>query len=180
MIKNFLQEKEQVQEHKLKVLNLYGGPGVGKSTIAAGLFYEMKKLGYKVELITEFAKDLVYSEDNTRLSDQLLVFAEQHHKIFRLKNKVDYVITDSPLNLSIVYNTSIDKEIYKEIVNAVFNNYENINFFIERNDDFFQEYGRIHNLEQSKSLDEEIRQILGDYYSIDSKEEPIKKILRLI
>jgi len=164
----------------MKVINLYGGPGVGKSTIAAGLFYEMKKLGYKAELITEFAKDLVYSEDSTRLSDQLLVFAEQHHKIFRLKDKVDYIITDSPLNLSIIYNHSTDKEIYKEIFNTVFNSYENINFFIERNDSFFQEYGRIHSLEQSKSLDKEIRQILDNYYSINLESEPIKKILGLI
>lgn len=31
---------------KTKVINFYAGPGAGKSTNAAGLFYEMKKLGF--------------------------------------------------------------------------------------------------------------------------------------
>ena len=31
-----------------KIINIYGAPGVGKSTTAAGLFYEMKKKGLKV------------------------------------------------------------------------------------------------------------------------------------
>ena len=30
------------------VINFYGGPGSGKSTAAAGLFYQMKIQGYKV------------------------------------------------------------------------------------------------------------------------------------
>jgi len=29
----------------MKVINLFAGPGAGKSTTAAGLFYYMKKLG---------------------------------------------------------------------------------------------------------------------------------------
>ena len=28
------------------LINIYGGPGAGKSTAAAGVFYELKKNGY--------------------------------------------------------------------------------------------------------------------------------------
>ncbi len=35
----------------MKVINLWGSPGAGKSTAAAGLFYRMKFADYNVELI---------------------------------------------------------------------------------------------------------------------------------
>ena len=35
-----------------KYINIFGGPGVGKSTTAALLFAEMKKSGLKAKLIT--------------------------------------------------------------------------------------------------------------------------------
>ena len=44
------------------VVNLIGGPGCGKSTTTAGLFYELKKKGYNCEMSLEFAKDKVYEE----------------------------------------------------------------------------------------------------------------------
>ena len=43
-----------------KIINLYGGPGVGKSTTAAGLFYKMKIAGYSCELAYEWIKLKVY------------------------------------------------------------------------------------------------------------------------
>ena len=39
------------------VINLYGGPCCGKSTVSAGLFYELKCLGVECELTGEYAKD---------------------------------------------------------------------------------------------------------------------------
>ena len=48
---------------KLKmIINIFGGPGVGKSTVAADLFVIMKKEGYSVELVTEYAKELTYEK----------------------------------------------------------------------------------------------------------------------
>lgn len=43
-----------------KIINLFGGPGVGKSTIASGLFYYMKIAGYNVEAPQEWCKQKVY------------------------------------------------------------------------------------------------------------------------
>jgi predicted ATPase len=61
---------------QLKVINLYGGPGTGKSTTAAALFALMKREGYNVELVTEFAKDLVWTERNKELGDQIYIFGK--------------------------------------------------------------------------------------------------------
>ena len=39
------------------VINLFGGPGCGKSTTMARLFADLKARGYNVEMVSEFAKD---------------------------------------------------------------------------------------------------------------------------
>jgi hypothetical protein len=44
---------------KTKVINLYGGPGVGKSTTAVGLFYLMRRASIKCEYTSEYVKDVV-------------------------------------------------------------------------------------------------------------------------
>ena len=60
----------------LKVINLWSGPGGGKSTTAAGLFNIMKHMRLDVELVTEVAKDRVYAKDFQTLGNQLLITAE--------------------------------------------------------------------------------------------------------
>ena len=40
------------------IINLFGGPGTGKSTGAAYIFAKLKMCGVNCELITEFAKDM--------------------------------------------------------------------------------------------------------------------------
>ena len=39
------------------IINLFGAPGVGKSTGAAYIFSKLKMAGMNAELVTEFAKD---------------------------------------------------------------------------------------------------------------------------
>ena len=158
------------------VINLFGGPGVGKSTMASELFVKMKKSGYKVELVTEFAKDLVYANDNTRLDDQLMVFSEQQHRLFRLKSEVDYVITDSPLLITKAYNKTLDSKTFDPFVDSVFNSYNNINFLIKRNDSYYQEYGREQNLKEAKEIDNIIEDILKykKYYDVRYVEDIIE------
>lgn len=42
------------------IVNLYGGPGTGKSTGAAYIFSKLKMDGIDAEYVTEFAKDKVW------------------------------------------------------------------------------------------------------------------------
>jgi hypothetical protein len=85
------------------VLNLYGGPGTGKSTTAAGLFAAMKSAGINCELVREYAKDVVWEGSTEILKDQIFVFANQLHRLNVLIGKVEYIITDSPILLSKMY-----------------------------------------------------------------------------
>ena len=43
----------------MKVINLFGSAGAGKSTTALGVAHNLKINGYKVEYVSEYAKQLV-------------------------------------------------------------------------------------------------------------------------
>ena len=43
----------------MKVLNFYGGAGIGKSTIAADIFSKLKRKGHKTELVGESFETLL-------------------------------------------------------------------------------------------------------------------------
>lgn len=140
-----------------KIINLYGGPGSGKSTTAADLFQIMKKRNHKVELVTEYAKDMVYEDRHNILEDQVYVFAKQHRRISRLIDKVDWIITDSPILLSLIYANKDCSlfPIFKNLVLGFYNRYENYDCFIVRGKDY-QEYGRNHTQEEAKKIDQNI------------------------
>lgn len=173
----------------MKVINFYGGPGTGKSTTAAGLFYKMKSEGYKVELVTEFAKDLVYQESFFRLKDQLMIFARQNHKLWVLKDKVDYIIVDSPLLLSCYYyldNDDYSEKLFKELVIDTYNRYDNINIRLKRNNELhpYQQYGRTQSFDDALKIDTEVVNILNNYnvnyYEIRISEQSVDDVLDLI
>ncbi len=149
----------------MRVIDLFGGPGSGKSTTAAGLFYEMKMLNKKVELVTEYAKDLYYSEilhiyTPTR---QETIFAEQLHRVERLKGKVDWAIVDSPLPLSLIYGEpKPTSETFYQLAMESFFQFDNLNYFIDR-PHMFESEGRIQNLNESLGIDRKILDVLDKY-----------------
>lgn len=140
------------------IINLIGGPGSGKSTCASGIFYELKKLGIECEMALEFAKDKVWEESLRTLDDQIYIFGKQFHKIWRLRDKVDVIITDSPLIVSIYYNTE-KSEYFDKLVVEQYNRFNNRMYFIERNETY-QENGRLQTKEEAEKIDNEIKNIL--------------------
>ena len=115
------------------VVNLTGAPGAGKSSGAAYIFSKLKMLGINCELVSEFAKDKTWEHNATALSCQEYVFGKQSYRLARCRDEVDVIITDSPLPLTVIYteNEQIKKPL-TELVMAVYDSYDNINFFINR------------------------------------------------
>lgn len=173
----------------MRVINLYGGPGSGKSTIASGLFYKMKIAGYNVELVTEFARDLINSGSHHMLNDQNWILAHQNDRLSRLKESVDWVITDSPLMLISIYADNVwpDKsylEIFKLFVKELYYEYHNYNFFIKRPDLGFSDQGRVHDIEESSVIDSRIKCMLDfykiPYLSVKANEKTQDKLFKLV
>ncbi len=156
------------------VINFFGGPGSGKSTLAAGLFYFLKRNMENCELVTEYAKDLTYEERFKTLKCQPYIFGKQLYKIEMLMDKVDTIITDSPLCLSLFYNQKKYPETFTAAVIDITNSMDNINYLIDRDKDKnYSNIGRKESFNEAKYIDQQIKNFL-DVYKIPYKIIPKK------
>lgn len=164
----------------MKVINLLGGPGIGKSTIAADVYSAMKWEHMNVELVTEFAKELAWEERHLTFKDQSYLFAKQNHKLWRLKGKVDYVINDSPLLLVLAYQPKDYYDNFEPFVKSVWNSYDNLNILLNRVEPF-HENGRIHSEWESRNFDRQIKHLCKDEkYHVDGNAKAKDTILNIV
>ena len=152
----------------MKIINIYGQSGSGKSTVAAGLFNLIKQESNKsVELVTEFAKTLVFSNRLEELRNQFYVSAMQYHNLYLLKDKIDIIVSDSPILLGLVYK---NKNEYNNLDNLLLEldcHLSPINIFLHRNNTMdFETIGRLETPEQSDEIGSQIKNIL-DFYKIE-------------
>ena len=138
---------------------MFAGPGAGKSTTSAGVFALLKLHGINCELITEFAKDLTWEERYATLENQDYVFAKQLARIWRVTGKVEIVISDSPLLLSLYYGQDTMLDEFKEYVKKIVSIHKNINFFINRVKPY-SPIGRNQNKKEAVIIDNKIKEIL--------------------
>lgn len=149
----------------MKVINLFGSSGSGKSTTALGLAYELKKRGIKCEYISEYAKELVFSGCSHLLTqNQLFVFSEQLRRMNTLRNtEIEYLVVDSPLLLALFYGkkyNTTSRELNSLIINE-FNSYDNTNIFLTRTAPF-EQFGRVQKEEESNQDSLDLKQLLLD------------------
>ncbi len=127
------------------VINLFGEPSVGKSTCAMDITAKLKRKGINAEYISEFAKDKLYENNEEVFKHQEYIFGKQSFKMGRVRDKVQVIVVDSPLILSIIYNNGdiLGEEFNKTVLN-VFNSYDNRNYLLKRNHAYENE-GRFQN-----------------------------------
>ncbi len=144
------------------VVNLFGVPSAGKSTGAAYIFSKIKMAGINAELITEFAKDKVWEENSEvfKPDNQCYLFGKQFYRMSRCRDKVDVIITDSPLPLSIFYNKSkvLCEDFNRTIMNC-FNSFDNISYLLLR-DKPYNPKGRLQTEAESDALKEPLEKLL--------------------
>lgn len=171
--------QDEIRRYKpTLVVNLFGAPGAGKSTAAAYIFALLKMAGINAELVTEFAKDLVWEESKEPFNNQAYIFGQQYFRMSRCKDKVDVIVTDSPLLLSIIYNRHPDAGFTMYVFNS-FNTFENRNYYLNRTHKF-DDSGRIHGEEESNAIADKIKFLLRNYsvpyIKVDSTEESCRNI----
>lgn len=156
------------------LVNLYGAPGAGKSTGAAYIFSQLKMRGINAELVTEFAKDKVWEESKEVFNNQAYIFGKQYFRISRCTDKVDVIITDSPLLLSTIYNDNpILGEEFNNVVRNVANSYDSINYYIIRVKEYNPK-GRFQSEEESDAIADRVKDML-DYEGVEYIEKPGSK-----
>lgn len=173
------------------VVNMLGGSGLGKSTTAAGLYHQMKLDGYNVELVREYVKIWAWDGKKVGQYDQIYIFGKQARSEYMLYEKVDYIITDSPIILSPVYEkfynngqSMIEEAALKFLEKAENNGIQHVNFLLERKKPFNPE-GRYETEEQAKQIDLKVSEFLADngllYQKVDcSDEERIKFMMEYL
>jgi hypothetical protein len=137
------------------IVNLFAGPGAGKSTMAATVFARLKQRGVCAEMALEFAKDLTWERRFNAMECQPYVFGEQLWRLQRLVNaNVPVVITDSPLLLSTVYGKGMP-ESFRDAVRTIAAQFESLNFMVTRVKPY-DPRGRRQNEESAREVDGEV------------------------
>jgi nicotinamide riboside kinase len=150
------------------VINLFGGSGIGKSTLAAQLFAEMKCRQKHVELVREYVKLWAHIQRKVDTFDQLYLLGKQSHYEAQLYKKVDFLVTDSPLLLCGIYETFYDKTSFVADAALAFvrkaesNGVQYINFVLERNKPF-DSRGRFEDEATARQLDKHVIYKLNEW-----------------
>lgn len=138
------------------VINLFGEPSAGKSTCAMDITAKLKRNGINAEYVSEFAKDKVYENNGEVFKHQEYLFGKQSFKMGRVKDKVQVMVVDSPLILSIIYNKNdvLGEDFNKTVLN-MFNSYDNRNYLLTRKHTYENE-GRFQNEKEAKEVRNQI------------------------
>ena len=145
------------------IVNLFGGPGTGKSTNAAGVFYKLKSQGINCEYIQEYAKDKTWQGDRFSLTVQPYITCKQLYRQQRVMDKVDVIVTDSPIILGAVYGGLYATDKFNAWLVETFHSFNNLNIFLVRNLDNhpYNPAGRSQTVEQAMDIDQRVRELLN-------------------
>lgn len=153
-----------------RIICLYGGPGCGKSTTCAGLFYTLKKKDFNCEMNREYVKEWVWEGRSVQTGDQPYFFAKmaRRERIY-MQNGVDYIITDSPLVLTHFYGMKYDPMEQKHNTSLMMlrnhheicksHEYKVEHFVLERKKKYNPK-GRFQTEEQAVEIDTEVKSML--------------------
>ena len=176
-----------------KIINLFAGPSAGKSSVAGSLLSELKKRHIPADAPYEFPKVLAWDKNYPAIKDQLYVIGNQHRGISRSYGNVDYIIVDSPILLSLIYKNFYEEEpiypgsfydeTFDNFIISLHKKYDNLNIFLERDEERFEDEGRYQNLEESKFIDQKLHQLLQEndikYHTVHV-DLAVNKILELL
>lgn len=150
--------------NKIRRINLFSGPGAGKSVVAAQLFAELKKVNINIEHVQEYIKVQALQKRFPESFEQFHIFAHQMHREDRLLPHVDCIVTDSPLLLNAVYTKYYKAPFWEqclEVAQMFEEKYPSLNIFLDRKDLIYQQIGRYQDLGKAIEIDQKILSLLN-------------------
>lgn len=162
------------------VVNLFGEPSAGKSTAAMDITARLKRKGINAEYVSEFAKDKLYEQNSEVFKHQEYILGKQSFKMGRVRDKVQVIVVDSPLILSIIYNQNkYLGTAFEQVVIDTFNSYNNKNYLLIRNHNY-EVSGRFQNEREANAVREqlilELTKLNIPYVTTTSSMEDCEKI----
>jgi hypothetical protein len=179
-----------MKKHKPRVINLYAGPGTGKSTTMHGLMAALKQLGLNVEVSPEYAKEATWEMRGKKFfGAQEYIWAKQHFRLYRIAHDVEISITDCPLLFCTVYGDECHQRMpsLKKVIHESYENYDNLDIFLKRSKTRkYNPKGRNQNEKQAKVLDRKILKAMdtyigkGNYGVLEFNHETVEQIIDVL
>ena len=138
------------------VINIGGGPGSGKTTLAYYLTYRLKVAGYRAEFVGEAAReDHIYRHapgvvPPALQDNQALLAGQQYERVKRLeRHGVQVAVTDSPIIQGLLYEVNPNKQRALEpLLRLLQNEFLSINIFANRMSGTFDAESRVQKTEE--------------------------------
>jgi hypothetical protein len=135
------------------LVNIFGGPAIGKSDCARELTNLLSRSGFSCEYVSEFAKPLVWGQNFKALSNQVFVTASQFNDLLNVYGQVDFLITDSPVLTGIAFPGPCCTPAWETHVLELHHHFNHVNFVLERNIEHYKPEGRVQNLDGCLAAD---------------------------
>lgn len=177
-------KQNKMRHFPTKIINLVGGPGTDKSLLSAVILLNLNLKGNLVEHIPDYAKSLVWQKDFSSLKNQYNIAQHQYKMLSLIDGEVQYIITEGSFPQILYYNEYYKENICdiqktRKMILDCYNEFENINVFVEREDKKYQNVGRYQTEEEAKQIDKLMKQTLIkenlQYVSLKANLVDIKK-----
>jgi adenylate kinase family enzyme len=154
------------------MVNLFGGPGIGKTTTAARIFVQLKMLGVETANPEEHAKLAIWKGRPDLLDQQLVILGQSWETLHALSDKVEAVVMDSPLLLCSVYAGNREQPHFHSTVVDFHRRMPRLNLLLTRAASrAYTTTGRREDADTARSIDTRIRTAL-DYHNEPYSELP--------
>jgi AAA domain len=172
-------------QHKTKRITFIGGPGSGKSTTAADLFVQLKKLGQNAELIQEWIRrDLMRNGPMKTTFEQYRTLLYQTREEEKFPPDVEYIIHDGnsllPYFYAALYADKTDpkdrlviQDMYTRMIDDLYEHKYDFIYFLprihaENTGAKFEDGTRIQTPDQVNVLERYMRLIFTEIHKMDN------------
>ena len=161
----------------MKVINLVGGPGAGKTTTALGVVAALKAKGVEAEFVPEYARELTF-EGAISTTTQFDILAEQFKRLWRLMGTgIEYAVTDSPLLLQLAYTRDPIQQARTIWAASAF---ENLYFAVRNSRETHSMVGRSQTAAQAAEIDRQYDNLIPHYDGVFEKKTAVVDILEAL
>lgn len=161
-------------------INFWGGPGTGKSIVAAQLFAQLKLSRISCEMVREYAKELTWAGQINQ-HEQLEISAEQHRRQASLQGKADIVVTDAPVPQGVLFAPLDYRESLLDCLVTLTRPWNALNVLLHPNTEVpYEQAGRGESPELAGMRHEEVTKLTRRLYGDSLIEVPMVSAVELL